>query len=101
MENLEVYVRPESMESSNVSVAVINRCALPVSLVRIWVNDDFISYNTTIPSMAERTLDPLELSAEVGESYDIRVTTDRGNVFMSENLFSSMVRVAGTWSSSR
>ena len=35
--------------------------------------------------MAERTLDPLELSAIVGESYDIRVTTDRGNVFMSEN----------------
>jgi len=85
MEDIEVYVSPESLQSPNVDVTIISRCAVLVHVVRIWVNDEYVSQNVSIPSLAEETLGPLELNPVEGKKYDIRVTTDRGNVFLSEN----------------
>lgn len=84
-EEIELYVYPETLDSDKVNVTIKNTGEVLVNVVRLWINDTYIDWNVTIPSMGNATLEePLEVYREQGAEYDIRVTTDRGNVFASE-----------------
>jgi len=84
METLCLYVCPEGSSSPNMKVTIVNNGEVLVHLVNLWINDGSTSKNIVISSLSEEELN-IELPLEVGEDYDIRVTTDRGNVFPSEN----------------
>lgn len=84
-EDLKVYVYPENLTSNEVNVTIKNIGEELVHVVRLWVNDTYISWNVTIPALGEESLEePLVLDREAGSEYDVRVTTDRGNVFTSD-----------------
>lgn len=83
-EILGLYAYPESQSSSNIKVKIINNGEVLSHVVKIWKNDEHEDVDITIPSMSE-VEQYIELPLVVGEEYDIRVTTDRGNVFPSVN----------------
>jgi len=85
MESLCLYVCPESLESPNLEVMIVNNCEVLVRVVSLWINNETFSMEIDIPSMSEKVLDPFVLDLLDGAEYDIRATTDRGNLFPSEN----------------
>jgi archaellum component FlaF (FlaF/FlaG flagellin family) len=83
-EEMDVYVFPTEGESSdNLTVKVYNRCELAVKIVRIWINDDFVSTDDVVQSMTELELGSYNVTPQEGSEYDIIVTTERGNIFES------------------
>lgn len=83
-EAMDVYVFPTEGESSeNLTVKVYNRCELAVKIVRIWINDAFVSTDTVVQSMTELELGSYNVTPQEGSEYDIIVTTERGNIFES------------------
>jgi len=84
MENLCLYVCPEGPSSPTVEVTIVNNGEVLAHVIKIWINDTSSSVDVDIPSMSEEVL-VLELDLVEGMEYDIRATTDRGNMFLSEN----------------
>jgi archaellum component FlaF (FlaF/FlaG flagellin family) len=85
-EDLYVIVYPTSSEApDNITIMVENICELTVRIVRIWINDTIHDQESIIKSMSQLTLGSFDVSPPEGKnsSYDVRVTTDRGNVFES------------------
>lgn len=84
-EILGFYAYPESQTSENVKVKIINNGEVLSHVVKIWINGEPEDADINIPTMSgkEQVID--DFSWEVGEDYDIRITTDRGNVFTSMN----------------
>lgn len=98
-EMLEVYAYPLSQTSKDLNIYIKNMCPIPVTLVAVWVNDDIetsILSNSTIPPSGEETYGPLTVSPVVGESFNIKVLTRRGNKFIS--LTNPLVYTEGGWS---
>jgi len=85
IESLYLYVCPEGESSPNVNLKIVNKGEIPIHVVNLWINDDTESVNIEIPSLSDKTLGPFDLDPMPNDEYDIRVTTDRGNVFPSEN----------------
>jgi len=84
MENLCLYVCPEGPSSPTVEVTIVNNGEVLAHVIKIWINDTSSSVDVDIPSMSEEVL-VLKLDLVEGMEYDIRATTDRGNMFVSEN----------------
>jgi len=84
MESLYLYVCPEGQDSSYVDVTMVNKGEVPAHVVNIWINDTQVPVDANIPSLSEDELGPFELDRVEGREYDIRATTDRGNIFPSE-----------------
>ncbi len=81
-EEIDVYVFPtEGAASDNLTVSVHNRCELTVRIIRIWINDTFIATDYVVPSMSELELGSFYVAPRDGSTYDVKVTTERGNVF--------------------
>jgi len=82
-EQLDVYAYPDS--SNNLTIYIKNRCALPVRIVRVWVND-------TTPTVTDLPLKIEGVSSGIIENipipptgdFDVWVVTERGNVFASQ-----------------
>jgi hypothetical protein len=51
--------------------------------VRVWVNETLYSTNEPVNPLETITIGDIPLSPVEGGEYEIRVTTDRGNVFIS------------------
>ena len=85
MESLCLYVCPQEPSSPNVEATIANNGEVLVRVVCLWINDEPVSMEIDIPPLSEKVLDPFVLDLFEGAEYDIRVTTDRGNVFLSEN----------------
>ncbi|MBN2334422.1 hypothetical protein JXL21_02605 [Candidatus Bathyarchaeota archaeon] len=81
-ENLQLYPLPSS-ESNTINLTVINRCEFLITITGVWINATYMEVNENIPSMSCVSIGPYELVPREGGSYDIRVTTHRGNVFNS------------------
>jgi len=86
-ELLNLYVCPVSLTSPDVKVTIVNKGDVPAHVVKLWINDDpeQIPINVEIPSLSEVVLDSFPLETGPGKEYDIRATTERGNVFLSDN----------------
>ena len=84
IEALQVNVYPLSQYLGPLNVTVINKCGLPVTFVRLWVNDDHSDLDKTAQPMNSIDLAQIEVSPTVDSSYNIEVITMRGNTFVSE-----------------
>jgi len=84
-ECLSLYVCPEGESSPYVDVTIVNKGEVLAHVVKIWINDEEIPVDVNVPTMSEEELEPFELEMVEGAEYDIRATTDRGNVFLPEN----------------
>lgn len=85
-ENLYVIVYPTGEAApDNLTIIVENTCELTVKIVRIWINDTVHNKESIVKSMSPLTLGSFDVSPPAGKNstYDVRVTTDRGNVFES------------------
>lgn len=86
MEDIDVYAYPLSETSDELKVYIKNRCALPVTIVAVWVNDEqYILTDATLPPSEDQTYGPpfeVTLPAETKNFY-IEVLTNRGNRFAS------------------
>jgi len=82
-EQLDVYAYPDS--SNNLTIYIKNRYAMPVKIVRVWVND-------TTPTLTDLPLRIEGVSSGIIEDiqipstgdFDVWVVTERGNVFASQ-----------------
>lgn len=87
MESLFFYVCPMSETSQDVKVTIVNKGEVFVKVVKLWINDDDeqVPINVEIPPLSEVVPDAFQLETGEGKEYDIRVTTERGNMFLSDN----------------
>ncbi len=84
-ELLDVFAFPMNQSSDTLNVTVRNRSEVAIRVVRLWVNDTFVNVNSTIVQpMGEVGLEPVKVVLRVNASYDIKVTTERGSVFVSD-----------------
>ena len=85
-EDVNVFVYPTGVEAlGNLTITVENRCELTVKIVRIWINDTIHDQESKINSMSQLELGSFNVSPPEGKNstYDVRVTTERGNIFES------------------
>ena len=84
-EAMELYAAPMSFNDPNwLNITAYNKCEVPIILVRLWVNDTDIPLSVTIPSMGSVNVYDYEINAVEGSSYQVRATSERGNVYVSE-----------------
>ncbi|MCX6649762.1 MAG: hypothetical protein NTV61_10315 [Candidatus Bathyarchaeota archaeon] len=80
-----VYVFPTDPQSStSVNIQIFNKCEMPINIIRIWLNNTYYVTNLSIPPM-ENKIQIITVNAKNGNSYDSRVTTQRGNVYAALN----------------
>jgi len=100
-ENIYVYAHPPIDQPSQLTVKVYNRGDRAVRIVRLWISertsidDEPIQIDFVVDSMSEVTLGTYIVSPEEGESYNIKVTTERGNIFASDS--SPLRYEGGSW----
>ncbi len=82
-EALDVYAFPMSQYSNTLNITVENNCEVPLNIVRCWVNNTYVSVNTSVPPMSQIYLSSIQVSRRVNATYDVFVATDRGNIFSS------------------
>lgn len=81
-ESITVYAYPkDGLNSSYVTVKVKNDCSLTVEGVRVWINDVNYSVAVNLDPLQELHIDDYDVNPQPGEDYDVRVATERGNVF--------------------
>ncbi len=81
-ENVVVYVFPTGDAApDNLTVRIDNRCEMVVKIVRIWINNTIHTFDIVVQSMSEVDLASFEVNPHNGSSFDVRVTTERGNVY--------------------
>ena len=84
-ESMELYAFPSSYDKPElVNITAYNTCEVPINLVRLWVNDTVIPLSITVPVMGSVNVSHYEINAVEGSSYQIRATSERGNVYVSQ-----------------
>jgi hypothetical protein len=78
-EDVYFYVYPDG--NNDLMVVVENRCAMSVTVKRIWINEDIFPESSIIQPTESIQFGPYDVDPVKGDIYDIRVTTERGNVF--------------------
>jgi len=75
------YVFPtDPTSSAKITVQVFNKCEMPITIIRVWVNNNYTETNMKINPMCNDKYDIL-VNAQVGSSYDVRVTSERANTY--------------------
>ena len=84
-EAMELYAFPRSIDEPQwLNVTAYNHCEFPINLLRLWVNETEIPLSLTIPSMGSANVTSYEINAVNGSSYQVRTTSERGNVYASQ-----------------
>lgn len=84
LEDVEVYIAPTD---TDFTLTLVNQGEIPVTIVRVWENEHNTTLSELLPIQTSSELAPIEFShapAE-NETFEIRVTTERGNTFLNEN----------------
>jgi len=85
-ESILVYAYPtDGDESDYITVRVKNECALSVKAIRVWINNDNELVSVTLDPLEEVEIGEYFVDPQPGETFDVRVTTERGNVFESSS----------------
>ena len=94
-EKLDVYIYPGG--GTNINIKVKNKGELPVKIIRVWINNEYNSTNELIPTNSEKNIGPFNVpNVEENSTVDVKVVTERGNVFHS---FSGTLYYSGSgWS---
>ena len=82
-EIVEIYAYPVEEASDDLKIRVSNNGVVPIRAIRIWINDDNYTQSTLIDSQEYEILGPITVQTQDGESYVIKVTTERGNTYTS------------------
>jgi len=83
-EDVSFYVYPDA--NDDLVVVVQNKSPMAVKVVRVWVNDDPEPASTELdPLEGGASLGPYEVVVEEGGIYNVRITTERGNVYDSSS----------------
>jgi len=88
-EDMKMYAYPVGDTSNEIRVKVDNRCEMPIEITRLWIRDEYISINESVPVSGSETFGPYTVDLQADTSYPIRVVTGRGNKFgsISDNLY--------------
>ncbi len=84
LEDIKVYVAPAS---EDYTITVVNEGEVPVTIVRVWENENNNNVSEVVLSQEESELTSIDFShapAE-NETFEIRVITQRGNSYLNEN----------------
>ena len=69
--------------STTIYVKVENNGNVPVKIVRVWINDESFSVDTSLVSNSYQTLGPFTIDIVSGENAQVKAVSERGNVFYS------------------
>jgi len=80
-EDVNVYVYPYQ-NGTELGVKVENIGNVPVTVVRAWLNDESFEINEVISAASDDLFGPYNVSSlDNGTSVDVKIVTERGNVF--------------------
>jgi hypothetical protein len=82
-ESLELYPIPD-LAATHVNVTILNTCETSIDIVRVWINDTLTDVTATVNALSHVQIGPFPIQAVDGSSFDVRVTTGRGNVYTAE-----------------
>jgi len=86
-ELLDVYAYPLGENDTRICLYIKNKCPLPVTVKRVWINNYAFDLSFNISSMQFNTTSPIDirslLPTEGTKDFKIKVTTTRGNIFAS------------------
>jgi hypothetical protein len=82
-ENIEVYPVPLTGEDK-LNVTIINNSEFPIKIKHLWINNTHYNTDLTVNSLQTDEIGPFDVKTYNGVEYTVKVTTERGNVFISE-----------------
>jgi len=83
-EDLSFYSYPDT--SDDLVVVVQNNSPMGAKVVRVWINDDPNTVSTVLnPMEGGVEIGPYNVTLEEGATYNLRITTERGNVYDSSS----------------
>lgn len=94
-EDIIFYALPLS-GPPRLSFIIENRGESLTTIERIWLNNESEIIGESIPSISVSEIGPISVP-EVLESYIIKLTTDRGNIFMPRSGIPSYNPTSGEW----
>jgi hypothetical protein len=77
-EDLTFYVYPDAQQ--DLIVVVENKCVMSIQVVRVWINNVEQVDSTVVDPQSSEIIE-LDFEPVEDTLYDIRVTTERGNVY--------------------
>ena len=95
-ENVEVYPVPVSGEDK-IGVTIINNSEFPIKIKNLWINNTFYPMDEVVGSLQSEDLGPYDVKTYDGVEFTVKVTTERGNVFISE--IGKVFYSGGDWTS--
>jgi hypothetical protein len=98
IEDLLFYAYPTGEQTNVIESIVYSECSISAKIIRMWINDDYYSCDTTAAPMANASLPSQTVTLVDGKAYYVMITTERGKVYACESgaLFYS---TADGWSS--
>ena len=93
-EVIVVTAYPDSNDM--ITVRVYNKGNVPITVERVWINNDKHQEDTPISSTDSGTFGPYEVNLDE-VNFDVTVTTSRGNIFHSSSGTLSYSYSDGTW----
>ena len=82
-ESLELYPIPD-LAATHFNVTILNTCETSIDIVRVWINDTLTDVTATVNALSHEQIGPFPITVVNGSSFDVRVTTGRGNVYTAE-----------------
>jgi len=70
-------------QNPTMMVKVENKGNVPVTIIRVWTNDDNFTTNEEIPLNSYKTLGPFPVQVEDNYTVVTKIVTERGNIFYS------------------
>jgi archaellum component FlaF (FlaF/FlaG flagellin family) len=94
-EDLVVYIYPGG--DTEIKVRVKNQGTVSVTIVRVWINNEYNSTSELIPTGTQKDFGPFNVTdLEEGDTVEVKVVTERGNVFYS--ISGNLYFYEGGWS---
>jgi hypothetical protein len=90
-----LYSYPNPQNNSELKVHFKNRGSVPIKIVRVWINDDYLTQDVVIAAMNQTNLGPFPVDLVNDSYYKVQATTERGTVFTS--LSGSLHWLDGVW----
>jgi len=79
-EDMSFYVYPDTSDA--LVVVVQNNSPMGAKVVRVWINDDPKPASTVLgPMEGGVEIGPYDVALDIGATYHLRITTERGNVY--------------------
>lgn len=80
-EDLTFSVWPNNSIDDDLVVEVDNACATSLKVVRVWINEIRFNESEPVASLDSHQFGPYDVPLVAGKTYDVRVATERGNVY--------------------